>query len=95
MQSEHPYDAIAQAYKRAAVMHQISQVGDLDKWAVQRAQELAGQQQPQSRQQSNVGQPQGSITKLPPSLRNTPSARSVGEDDTDTSDAALFRHAMR
>jgi hypothetical protein len=93
MQSEHPYDAIAQAYKRASVMQQINQVGDLDKWAVQRAQELAGQQQ-QSRQPSN-GQPQGSVTRLPPSLRNTPAARGAVEDDTDTSDAAIFRHAMR
>jgi hypothetical protein len=94
MQSEHPYDAIVQAYRRTSVMQQISQVGDLDKWAIQRAAELAGAQQQQGRQQSS--QPQGSITKLPPSLRNTPSARSGNDDDSaDTSDAALFRHAMR
>jgi hypothetical protein len=94
MQSEHPYDAIVQAYKRSSVMQQISQVGDLDKWAIQRAAELAGAQQQQGRQQSS--QPQGSITKLPPSLRNTPSSRSGNDDDnSDVSDAALFRHAMR
>ena len=93
MQSEHPYDAIVQAYKRTSVMQQISQVGDLDKWVMQRAQELAGQQQ-QGRQQSN-GQPTGSITKLPPSLRNTPAARAAAEDENDVSDAALFRHALR
>ena len=92
MQSEHPYDAIVQAYKRVSVMQQISQVGDLDKWVMQRAQELAGQQQ--QNRQSN-GQPQGSVTRLPPSLRNTPAARGAVEDDTDTSDAAIFRHAMR
>jgi hypothetical protein len=97
MQSEHPYDAIVQAYKRASVMQQIQQVGDLDKWAVQRAQELAaGQQQaPQGGRQPSSGQPQGSITRMPPSLRNVPAARGVGEDDNDTSDAAIFRHAMR
>jgi hypothetical protein len=95
MQSAHPYDAIVAAHQKVSVMQQISQVGDIDKWVIQRAQELAGAQQQQGRQQSN-GQPQGSITKLPPSLRNTPSARSGNDDDnSDTSDAALFRHAMR
>ena len=93
MQSEHPYDAIVQAYKRVSVMQQIAQVGDLDKWVMQRAQELAGQQQ-QNRQPSN-GQPTGSVTKLPQSLRNTPAARGAVEDESDVSDAALFRHAMR
>ena len=94
MQSEHPYDAAVQAFKRISIVQQIQKVGDLDKWAVQRAQELAGTQQQQGRQAST--QPQGSITKLPPSLRNTPSARAAGDDDpNDMSDAALFRHAMR
>jgi hypothetical protein len=51
----------------------------------------------QQSRMSNGQSPQGSITKLPPSLRNTPSARGNGadEDSSDMSDAALFRHAMR
>jgi hypothetical protein len=97
MQSEHPFDTAVQSYKRTSVMHQIAQVGDIDKWVMQRAQELAGQQQQGNRQTSNGQAPQGSITKLPPSLRNTPSARDngTGDDPSDMSDAALFRHAMR
>jgi hypothetical protein len=94
MQSEHPYDAVVQAYKRVSVMQQIEAAGGVDKWREQQL--AAGQpQQQQNRQTSN--QPQGSITKLPPSLRNTPSARGNGADDepSDMSDAALFRHAMR
>ena len=92
MQSPDPYGAIVQAYKRAELVHQIEQAGGPDKW---REQQLAsGQPQQQSRPQP--GQPQGSVTRLPPSLRNTPSARSGNDDDSsDTSDAAMFRHAMR
>ena len=95
MQSEHPYDATVQAFKRASILQQIGKVGDLDKWAIQRAQELSGAQQQQNRQPSSGQQPQGSIVKLPPSLRNAPAARVAAEDDTDMSDAALFRQAMR
>ena len=93
MASEHPYDAAVQAFKRTSIMQQIQQAGDIDKWVLQRAQEL---QQQRSRQTS-IQQPQGSITKLPPSLRNTPAAaRSSADDgDDDVSDAALFRHATR
>jgi hypothetical protein len=92
MQSPDPYGAMVQAYKRASIVQQIEAAGGPDKW---REQQLAsGQPQQQSRPQP--GQPQGSVTRLPPSLRNTPSARSGNDDDsTDTSDAAMFRHAMR
>jgi hypothetical protein len=93
MQSEHPFDTAVQSYKRTSVMQQISQVGDLDKWVMQRAQELAGAQQQQSKPSSQ--QPQGSNIKLPPTLRSVPSARSSADDDNDMSDAALFRHASR
>ena len=98
MQSKHPYDAIVAAHKRVSVMQQIDKAGDLDKWVMQRAAELQQQQtQPQgnSRQASN-GNPQGnSIVKLPPSMRNLPASQVDGEDDSDMSDAAMFRHAMR
>ena len=92
MQSPDPYGAMVQAYKRASIVQQIEAAGGPDKW---REQQLAsGQPQQQSRPQP--GQPQGSVTRLPPSLRNTPSARSGNDDDSsDTSDAAMFRHAMR
>jgi hypothetical protein len=91
MQSKHPYDAAVQAYDELSLIQQVKAAGGPDKY---REQLLAAQQQ-QSRQQS--GQPQGSVTRLPPSLRNTPSARGNGVDDdpSDMSDAALFRHAMR
>jgi hypothetical protein len=95
MQSEHPFDTAVQSYKRTSVMQQISQVGDLDKWVMQRAQELAGAQQQQQGRQPSSQQPQGSNIKLPPTLRSVPAARGAVEDDTDMSDAALFRHASR
>ena len=97
MQSPDPYGEIVKAYRRASTMHQIEQSGgDPDKWAIQRAAELQQQQPAQAGRQQSSGQPQGSITKLPPSLRNTPSARSGNDDDSsDMSDAALFRHASR
>jgi hypothetical protein len=99
-----PFQELMKAYQQ----HQIT--SNPDNWADKRIEEraasdpeyraallqrLSGQPQQQSRQTSN--QPQGSITKLPPSLRNTPSARGNGADDepSDMSDAALFRHAMR
>ena len=100
MQSEHPFDTAVESYKRTSVMQQISQVGDLDKWVMQRAQELASAQQ-QAASQERAGrqpssqQPQGSNIKLPPTLRSVPSARSSADDDNDMSDAALFRHASR
>jgi hypothetical protein len=100
MQSKHPYDAAVQAYDELSLMQQVKAAGGPDKWREQQL--AAGQSQPTAsqeragRQQSN-GQPQGSVTRLPPSLRNTPSARTAGGDDdpNDMSDAALFRHAMR
>ena len=95
MQSEHPFDAAVQSYKRTSLMQQISQVGDIDKWVMQRAQELAGQQQSSQQSKPSSQQPQGSNIKLPPTLRSVPSARSAAEDDTDMSDAALFRYATR
>jgi hypothetical protein len=92
MQSPDPYGAMVQAYKRASIVQQIEAAGGPDKW---REQQLAsGQPQQQSRPQQS-SQPQGRVN-LPPSLRNTPSARSGNDDDSsDTSDAALFRQAMR
>jgi hypothetical protein len=97
MQSKHPFDAIVSAHKRTSVMQQISQAGDLDKWVMQRAAELQKQQSlPQgsnSRQQSR--NPQGSIVKLPPSLKNVASSQVDDDDGDDASDAAMFRHAMR
>jgi hypothetical protein len=90
MQTEHPFESIVSAHKELSLMQQIKAAGGPDKY---REQLLAASQQ-QSRPQP--GQPQGSVTRLPPSLRNTPSARSGNDDDsTDTSDAAMFRHAMR
>ena len=92
-----PFEVIVSAHKRTSVMQQISQAGDLDKWVMQRAAELQqqqAQQAPASRQQSN-GRPQGSIVKLPPSMSRIPASQLDGDDDTDMSDAALFRHAMR
>jgi hypothetical protein len=106
MQSQHPFDTIVTAHQ-ARVVHQMigndpnawfdkeleRRMGSDPQFAA-RFQQAASQERA-GRQPSN--QPQGSITKLPPSLRNTPSARGNGADDdpSDMSDAALFRHAMR
>jgi hypothetical protein len=89
MQSRHPFDVIVKAHKELSLVQQINAAGGPDKW---REQQLAAAQP--VRQQSS--QPQGSITKLPPSLRNVPSARGNGaDDDSDMSDAAIFRQSMR
>ena len=83
MQSKHPYDVIVQAYKRSSIVQQIEKAGgDPDKWVMQRAAELQAQQAPQGngRQQSN-GSPQGSIVKLPPSMKNVASSQVSDEDD--------------
>jgi hypothetical protein len=99
MQSQHPFDTIVTAHQ-ARVVHQT--IGnDPNAWFEKELERRMGSDPQfaakiqQSRQTSS--QPQGSITKLPPSLRNTPSARGNGADDepSDMSDAALFRHAMR
>ena len=98
MQSQHPFDVIVQAHKRMSVMQQIDSAGDLDKWVMQRAAELQQQQtQPQgnSRQASNGNTQGNSIVKLPPSMRNLPASQVDGDDDSDMSDAAMFRQAMR
>jgi hypothetical protein len=100
MQSKHPFDAIVTAHKRVNVMQQIG--NDPDAWAINRARELAAadpkhrealyaQTQTNGRQSTS---PQGSIVKLPPSLKNVASSQ-IEDDDNDASDAALFRHAMR
>jgi hypothetical protein len=94
MQSEHPFDTAVNAFTRVSLMQHIQQVGSIDKWVMQRAQELSQQQASQQRQPSSQ-QPQGSNIKLPPTLRSVPAARGAVEDDTDMSDAALFRHASR
>ena len=99
MQSKHPFDMIVSAHKRMSVMQQIDSAGDLDKWVMQRAAEL--QQRGQASSQGNGRQPsngnsQGnSIVKLPPSMRNLPASQVDGDDDSDMSDAAMFRQAMR
>ena len=92
MQSRRPFDSLVQIHQEISLMQQVKAAGGVERW---REQQLAsGQPQQQSRPQP--GQPQGSVTRLPPSLRNTPSARSGNDDDSsDTSDAAMFRHAMR
>ena len=99
MQSKHPFDAIVSAHKRMSVMQQIDSAGDLDKWVMQRAAELQqrGQSSPQGngRQQSNGSSQGNSIVKLPPSMRNLPASQVDGDDDSDMSDAAMFRQAMR
>ena len=99
MQSRHPFDAIVSAHKRMSVMQQIDSAGDLDKWVMQRAAELQqrGQAQPQGngRQASNGNSQGNSIVKLPPSMRNLPASQVDGDDDSDMSDAAMFRQAMR
>ena len=99
MQSKHPFDAIVSAHKRMSVMQQIDSAGDLDKWVMQRAAELQqrGQASPQGngRQASNGNSQGNSIVKLPPSMRNLPASQVDGDDDSDMSDAAMFRQAMR
>ena len=98
MQSKHPYDAIVAAHKRVSVMQQIDKAGDLDKWVMQRAAELQQHQtkpQGNGRQASNGNTQGNSIVKLPPSMRNLPASQVDGDDDSDMSDAAMFRHAMR
>ena len=99
MQSKHPFDAIVSAHKRMSVMQQIDSAGDLDKWVMQRAAELQqrGQASPQGngRQASNGSSQGNSIVKLPPSMRNLPASQVDGDDDSDMSDAAMFRQAMR
>ena len=85
-------------FKTLMTTYQQYQINsDPDGWALRRAAELNAQNgQPQQQSRPQPGQPQGSVTRLPPSLRNTPSARSGNDDDSsDTSDAAMFRHAMR
>ena len=86
-------------HKRMSVMQQIDSAGDLDKWVMQRAAELQQRgQQPQQgngRQASNGSSQGNSIVKLPPSMRNLPASQVDGDDDSDMSDAAMFRQAMR
>jgi len=100
MQSRDPFGLLVQAHKEMSFVQQVRAAGGPDKWREQQlsqpSQQQASQERAGSRQVSN-GQSQGSITKLPPSLRNAPSARGNGVDDdpSDMSDAALFRHAMR
>ena len=100
MQSQHPFDVLVTAHQQRVVHQTIG--NDPNAWFEKELERRMGSD-PQfaakfagSRQVSN-GQSQGSITKLPPSLRNAPSARGNGVDDdpSDMSDAALFRHAMR
>ena len=101
MQSAHPYESMVAAHQRVSVMQQIG--NDPDAWAINRARELAAADpkhrealysQPQAggRQSSS---PQGSIVKLPPSMSRLPSSQIDDGDPNDTSDAAMFRHAMR
>jgi hypothetical protein len=99
MQSPHPFDVLVTAHQQRVVHQTIG--NDPNAWFEKELERRMGSDPQfaakfqQSRQASS--QPQGSITKLPPSLRNTPSARGNGADadSSDMSDAALFRHAMR
>ena len=95
MQSRRPFDSLVQIHQEISFMQQVKAAGGVDKWREQYLSN-SGQGQPQQQSRPQPGQPQGSVTRLPPSLRNTPSARSGNDDDSsDTSDAAMFRHAMR
>ena len=101
MQSPHPFDVLVTAHQQRVVHQTIG--NDPNAWFEKELERRMGSDPQfaakfqQSRQASNGQAPQGSITKLPPSLRNTPSARGNGvdADSSDMSDAALFRHAMR
>jgi len=101
MQSPHPFDVLVTAHQQRVVHQTIG--NDPNAWFEKELERRMGSDPQfaakfqQNRQASNGQAPQGSITKLPPSLRNTPSARGNGadEDSSDMSDAALFRHAMR
>jgi len=101
MQSPHPFDVLVTAHQQRVVHQTIG--NDPNAWFEKELERRMGSDPQfaakfqQTRQASNGQSPQGSITKLPPSLRNTPSARGNGgdEDSSDMSDAALFRHAMR
>jgi hypothetical protein len=91
MQSRRPFDSLVQIHQEISLMQQVKAAGGVERW---REQQLNGGQ-PQQQSRPQPGQPQGRVN-LPPSLRNTPSARSGNDDNSsDTSDAALFRHAMR
>jgi hypothetical protein len=94
MQSTHPFNVIVQAHRELSLVQQIKAAGGPEKWREQQL--AAGQPQSQgsnSRQASR--NPQGSIVKLPPSLKNVASSHLNDDGDDDSSDAAMFRHAMR
>jgi hypothetical protein len=97
MQSQHPFGTIVEGHLKSSVFQAVG--NDPNAWFEKELERRIGSDPQfaarfqQGRQMSNGSQ--GSVTKLPPSLRNTPSARGATEDDNDTSDAALFRHALR
>ena len=95
MQSDHPYETIVNAYQELSFVQQVRAAGGPEKW---REQQFAAQSQAQpqgnGRQASN-GSSQGNSIKLPPSMRNLPASQVDGDDDSDMSDAAMFRQAMR
>jgi len=98
MQSPHPFDVLVTAHQQRVVHQTIG--NDPNAWFEKELERrMSGDPQfaakfQQARQASSA-QPQGGITKLPPSLRSVPSARGAVDDDTDMSDAALFRYATR
>ena len=98
MQSPHPFDVLVAAHQQRTVYQTIG--NDPNAWFEKELERrMSGDPQfaakfQQARQASSA-QPQGGITKLPPSLRSVPSARGAVDDDTDMSDAALFRYATR
>ena len=96
MQSDHPYETIVNAYQELSFVQQVRAAGGPDKW---REQQFAAQSQAQpqgnNRQQSNGSSQGNSIVKLPPSMRNLPASQLDGDDESDMSDAAMFRQAMR
>ena len=98
MQSPHPFDVLVTAHQQRVVHQTIG--NDPNAWFEKELERrMSGDPQfaakfQQARQASSA-QPQGGITKLPPSLRSVPAARGAVDDDTDMSDAALFRYATR
>lgn len=99
MQSMDPYGEIVKWHMQKSV---ISTIGnDPEAWFQKRMQEHLASPENQAKvmqqiQQSARSVPQRTnITQLPPSLNKVAGAQIASDDDTDMSDAALFRHASR
>lgn len=102
MQSMHPFGDLVTAHQQRTVYQQIG--SDPNAWFGKTLEEriasdpkFAGellQKLQQSTRQPGNPQAQSKIN-LPPSLSRVPASQGAADDDTDVSDAALFRHAMR